>query len=907
MVRKLMIFLAMLLLVAGLDFFPAAHGVMAAKDAFKPLVVADYDFENGDTQGWVPRGGGVAINSVNEVAQAGSYSLKVSGRTANWNGQSLDVINLFQKGAVYNITGYIKLANTPRKPSTVKFTVEEKAGGGTNWKTVTQKDIMNTKWQKLSGSYTFNKDMDSLLLYAESSDPNEDFYLDSVTITMTAPPPQAATNDAATAKTDAAATSDFQKGFPALKDVFADYFAVGAAVEPFQLAGPVSALLRKHFNSIVAENAMKPEAMEPREGVFNWLNADRIIEFAEANGMKVRFHNLLWHEQVPRWFFMDASGQPMVKENDPAKREANKKLLLQRLWKHIATIVARYKDRVDSWDVVNEVIDPSQPNGMRNSEWYQITGTDYIETAFRAAREAGAKGKLYINEYSTTDPVKRDLLYKLVKEMLAKGVPVDGIGHQMHINIDAPSIAAIDETIRLFAGLGLDNQITEMDVSVYTNNNTAYNKVPQDLIIQQGYRFKELFDEFRRLKGYISNVTFWGIADDHTWLHNRPIPRRDAPFAFDEKYQPKPAYWGMVDPSRLPVLTQKLNVFRGTPQPNGDQDMKWKTVPWVLIQNGNGLSGAFKAFWDEQHLYVLADVKDTTINGNDRVEIFLDENNGKTASYQQDDKHYSFQRSGVSAGNVIAKVREHQGGYSLEAVLPLQTALGAGKQIGFDIRLTDADQPAAICWNDFTFSQDRDTSKYGTLILKPEVKLTEAIQGTPKIDAEIDSIWEGAKTITTQTVVQGSKTATAKVRTIWDENYLYVLAEVSDAVLNKANTAPHEQDSVEFFIDENNGKTAHYEADDGQYRVNFANEQTFGSNGPDSRFQSAARVTDGGYIVEAAIPFKTIKGRAGLVIGFDVQVNEADKSGSRKGVITWNDPIGNDYIDTTYFGSLILQ
>ena len=187
------------------------------------------------------------------------------------------------------------------------------------------------------------------------------------------------------------------------------------------------------------------------------------------------------------------------------------------------------------------------------------------------------------------------------------------------------------------------------------------------------------------------------------------------------------------------------------------------------------------------------------------------------------------------------------------------------------------------------------------------MKLTEAIQGTPKIDAEIDSIWEGAKTITTQTVVQGSKTATAKVRTIWDENYLYVLAEVSDAVLNKANTAPHEQDSVEFFIDENNGKTAHYEADDGQYRVNFANEQTFGSNGPDSRFQSAARVTDGGYIVEAAIPFKTIKGRAGLVIGFDVQVNEADKSGSRKGVITWNDPIGNDYIDTTYFGSLILQ
>ena len=139
-----------------------------------------------------------------------------------------------------------------------------------------------------------------------------------------------------------------------------------------------------------------------------------------------------------------------------------------------------------------------------------------------------------------------------------------------------------------------------------------------------------------------------------------------------------------------------------------------------------------------------------------------------------------------------------------------------------------------------------------------------------------------------------------------DETYLYVLFEVADPLLNKASANVWEQDSVEIFIDENNAKTAVYEADDAQYRVNFENLQSFGSNGKDARFRSAARKVDGGYLVEAAVPFRTIRGRGGLMIGFDVQVNDAEASGQRQGVVTWNDPIGNDYLDTTYFGNLFL-
>lgn len=207
-----------------------------------------------------------------------------------------------------------------------------------------------------------------------------------------------------------------------------------------------------------------------------------------------------------------------------------------------------------------------------------------------------------------------------------------------------------------------------------------------------------------------------------------------------------------------------------------------------------------------------------------------------------------------------------------------------------------------------THSQDRDTSKFGTLRLQGEMKLAEALPGTPIIDAEFDPAWEKAKAISTDTVVQGTKEqATVVVRTLWDADYLYVWAEVTDPVLNKDGTQPHEQDSMEFFIDENNGRTSTYEADDAQYRVNFVNEQTFGSNGPDDRFKSATKITANGYIVEAAIPFKTIRGEAGVVIGFDTQINDVDAGGRRRNVVTWYDPVGNDYRDTSYFGCLLLS
>ncbi|MCT1401146.1 endo-1,4-beta-xylanase [Paenibacillus sp. p3-SID867] len=356
-----------------------------------------------------------------------------------------------------------------------------------------------------------------------------------------------------TASTEPKTQQSLAQDIPSLHELFEEDFPIGAAIEPNQTNGPSSELLKKHVRWLVAENAMKPDSIQPSEGQFIWTNADRIVEFAKENNMQVRFHTLVWHTQVGAWFFQDAEGKPMVDETDPKRQEANKKLLLERLDTHVRTIVGRYKGEITSWDVVNEVIEPGDPDGMRASEWYKITGTDYIATAFRAAREAGGPGaKLYINDYGTDNPVKRDRLFQLVKDLLEQGVPIDGVGHQTHIDIYGPSVDSIITSMRKFAELGLDNLVTELDMSIYAwNDRSDYGQdLPQEILNLQAERYGELFKAFRQNKDILSGVVFWGLADDHTWLHGFPVARTNAPLLFDQQHQPKPAFWAVVEAAK---------------------------------------------------------------------------------------------------------------------------------------------------------------------------------------------------------------------------------------------------------------------------------------------------------------------------------------------------------------------
>ncbi|WP_332634040.1 endo-1,4-beta-xylanase [Halalkalibacter flavus] len=345
-----------------------------------------------------------------------------------------------------------------------------------------------------------------------------------------------------------------------LADRYESAFDIGAAVEPYQLNGRQGKILKHHYNSIVAENAMKPVSLQPEEGKWDWEGADKIVEFARKNDMNLRFHTLVWHSQVPDWFFLDEDGNPMVDETDEEKREANKDLLLERMETHIKTVVERYKDDVDSWDVVNEVIadgNTQNERGLRESAWYQITGDEYIRVAFETARKyAGEDAKLYINDYNTEITPKRDRLYNLVKELVEDGVPIDGVGHQAHIQIGWPSIQQIEDSFNLFTSLGLDNQVTELDVSLYgyppVGAYKTYDAIPESAFELQADRYDQLFELYEKLNADISSVTFWGIADNHTWLDDRAQDANDgvgidAPFLFDENYRVKPAFWKVID------------------------------------------------------------------------------------------------------------------------------------------------------------------------------------------------------------------------------------------------------------------------------------------------------------------------------------------------------------------------
>lgn len=693
-----------------------------------------------------------------------------------------------------------------------------------------------------------------------------------------------------------------QTDIPSLYEVFAGDFLVGAALEPDQLNSKDHVtLLTRHFNSLTAENAMKPGSIEPYEGDFRWTGADKLVQFAKDNNMAVHGHTLVWHQQAAEWMFQDSAGKTL------GATPENKQLVLGRLEDYIRAVVGRYKDDVNVWDVVNEVVDPSQPDCMRRSRWYELTGTDYIATAFRVADEVAPDAVLIINDYSTTDPAKRQCLHKVVSDLKAQGVPVEGVGHQMHVNIENPSASAIEETILKFADLGLEQHVTELDMSIYTNDTDKYTVVPEEILVKQGYRYKEIFDVFKRQAANIDSVTFWGMADDHTWLKTWPTTRINLPLLFDENLQAKPAYWGIVDPSKLPVRIQHLDVSEGTPVLDGEAEALWNMRSWPELRATDTVAASFQTLWDKEALYLFVDVKDATPNPADRIDIFFDPNNGKTATHEADDLYITCRNNACTPSDGVEFSMKTTGdGYRLEAAFSLGTPLTLGREIGFDLRVTDSDRPdAPISWNDSTNSQDAGTANYGTLTFAAAVAVTVAVPGAPIIDGVEDAVWTKANEISTDVWVVGTSGSTAKVKTLWNNQYLYVYAVVTDAKLSKAATNPWEQDSIEVFLDQNNAKTTSYQPDDAQYRVNFENVQSFNGGAKAELIKSATRIVPGGYVVELSIKLDAVTPAEGVRIGFDFQVNnDEDGDGVRDSVAIWHDPSGQSYQNTSGIGVL---
>lgn len=323
-----------------------------------------------------------------------------------------------------------------------------------------------------------------------------------------------------------------------LKDYYKDYFTIGAAVSPFSLTGAQSDLIKKHFGSLTAENIMKPALIHPEENRYYWDNADKIVAFAKANGMKVRGHTLVWHQQTPAWFFKDATGNTVSKE-----------VLLARLKEHITTVVSHFKGKVYAWDVVNEAIDDNDAKTFRETDWYKICGEEYIAKSFQWAHEADPDALLFYNDYNTEFPGKRDKVYNLVKKLKDAGVPINGIGLQGHWNLVNPSEKDLRDALDKYSSLGVKLQITELDVSVYSSaeTNPADNVFTTEREQKQIEKYKMIFSVFRDYKKVITGITFWNVSDKNSWLDNFPVRgRKNYPLLFDQNLKPKKAYWEVV-------------------------------------------------------------------------------------------------------------------------------------------------------------------------------------------------------------------------------------------------------------------------------------------------------------------------------------------------------------------------
>lgn len=330
-----------------------------------------------------------------------------------------------------------------------------------------------------------------------------------------------------------ASEADTLKG---LKDYYKDYFPIGVAVSPASLEGVQAEMIKKNFNSLTAENVMKPALIHPDENRYFWDDADKIVNFAQANGMKVRGHTLCWHSQTGAWMFKDANGN-----------QATKEVALARLKDHITQVVSRYKGKVYGWDVLNEAIvdDKDSTKIFRESPWYKICGEEYFAKVFQWAHEADPNAVLFYNDYNTENPIKRDKIYNVLKKLLKAGVPINAVGLQGHWNVDNPSEQNLRESIDKFSSLGLKVQITELDVSIYSSRTDTLNIGFTAVREQKQIDFyKMAFRVFREKKNVLTGVTFWNVSDRRSWLDRGN--KKVYPLLFDENLKPKKAYWEVV-------------------------------------------------------------------------------------------------------------------------------------------------------------------------------------------------------------------------------------------------------------------------------------------------------------------------------------------------------------------------
>jgi len=367
---------------------------------------------------------------------------------------------------------------------------------------------------------------------------------------------------------------------PSLKDAYKDDFLVGVAINRTIATGQAVqadnvsrtqeqvdqdiALVKEQFAQISPENDLKWALIQPQPGPdgYNFGPADAYVNFGVSNHMFIVGHTLVWHNQTPGWVFVGTNPPPAV-DNTPTSGpgyfgrsytgpRASRDELLQRMHDHIATVVGRYKGKVQVWDVVNEAVADNGTNLLRNSLWKQIIGPDFIAKAFQYAHEADPNAILRYNDYGLEGPGKRKKFIVLIKSLQAQGVPVGAIGSQTHVSVSSPTPEQLDQELTDLETLGLPIHITELDVNsasrgqrstsgdVANNAATTQGGLISDADQRLAKQYANLFRIFAKHRQSVKVVTFWGANDGVSWrAYGRPL-------LFDGNDQPKPAFYAVI-------------------------------------------------------------------------------------------------------------------------------------------------------------------------------------------------------------------------------------------------------------------------------------------------------------------------------------------------------------------------
>ncbi|WP_196250734.1 endo-1,4-beta-xylanase [Cellulomonas sp. JZ18] len=835
------------------------------------------DFEDGTLQGWGPRDAGSGAPTV-EVVDEGhesDHAARISDRASQGSGLQHPVAGVLTEGAQYEVSAWIRFEG---EPGEVTLSYRQVQGGAEKFgPLVSFTQVPGTDWTQVTGSFTLPAGTQDI--YFETAWEGDGVPGNTSTFLV---------DDIVVDEVDFVV-----QDLTPLKDTLD--VPAGVAVDPRETLGGPAQLTLKHFDQISPENHMKPYAWYDADKNFApSAEGDALMAFAQDNGLRVYGHVLVWHSQnagqnddpnqgrvTPGWMFEDAQG------NELTSSAADRAILRERLRTHIfavaehlATTYGEFGSESNplvAWDVVNEVVDDgaAYEDGLRRSAWYRILGEEFIDLAFRYADEAfneeyAAAGtdrpvKLFINDYNTEQEGKQQRYYDLVQRLLERDVPIDGVGHQFHVSLAMP-VDALEAAIRKFQGLGLDQVVTELDVTTGTPESEAK-------FIEQGYYYRDAFRMFRQYEDDLFSVTVWGLTDVRSWRDSS-----GGPLLFDDDGTAKPAYYGAVD-EELPARVRTANVFAGDVALDDEatSSLEWEKLPLHAIES----KAEFQLRWAADHLTAYVTVKDGSEQPTDGLTFVVG------------DEEYAFGRDGE--GDVEGVVTEHEGGWSAVVHLPLSGAT-QGSTLQFDVAVTDGGTTAG--WN--------TPGVLGTLSLLEPLSYVEVARAaaTPQIDGEADAAWAEAAVVRTDKQVEGTAGATAEVRTLWEGDTVYVLADVTDPVVDLSGSDPWIKDSVEIYVDAGNAKNAGYRYEDMQIRINADNGVSFGAGGTETyqrnRVTSATTRTATGYRVEAAITLDD-RGGLGTFHGLDFQVNDAS-SGVRTGIRNWADPSGQGYQSPARWG-----